>query len=208
MTKQQQLFMGKMKFYHEESKKCHVPPTSGIDSGAGGKYSELLTKMVLGNTSSKGVTSNGNFGGFDTRKKIGGKWETFETKTGCGEVAVIREDGSIVKKTATFVIYAVNSGDINISNYYVFKTETWFTLFEENNLFRRKSSTQETKKAKKENRSPRYDRISIQTFKTSKKKMSIIEDILYLGVPLLNVIDRIDLINKKIDVSGIENMFI
>lgn len=208
MSKKQDYFMKKMKYYLEESKRCHVPPTEGIDSGAGGKYSELLTKLTLGNTSSRGVTSNGNFSGFDTRKKIGGKWETFETKVGCGEVAVIREDGSIIKKTAKFIIYAVNSGDINISNYYVFKTETWYTLFEENHLFRLKSSTQETKKAKKENRLPRYDRLSIQTIKNSKKKMSIVEDILYLGVPLFNVIDRIDFINKKIDVSGIESMFI
>ena len=208
MSKKQNYFMEKMKFYYEESKKCHVSPTEGIDSGAGGKYSELLTKMILGNTSSRGVTSNGNFGGFDTRKKIGGKWETFETKVGCGEVGVIREDGTVIKKSASFMIYARNSGDTDISHYSVFKMNTWYELFESNELLREKYSSPEGKKAKREGRKPRNDRITIQTINTSQKKIKIVDDIISMGVPLISLVDRIDAINKKIDVSGIEDMFI
>lgn len=175
----QQVFMDVMKGYSVKAKGCHVRPTKGVDNGAGGKLAETFVKMLLENTRGKGISPAGK--GYDTIKKINGKMTTVEIKSGCGELARII-DGVPVFKSAKYICYCPISGITDIKSYRVFKTETFISLLEGAGLLRLKISTAEYKTAKLENRQPKHDRITIQTFSTSAKKTALMEDIMSIGM--------------------------
>lgn len=186
MTKKQQIFMNVMKDYSKKAKSCHTKPTKGIDNGAGGKLAEMFIKMLVENTRGKGVSAAGL--GYDTLKKIQGKMTTIEVKSGCGELAKI-VDGIPVFKTAKYVCYCPFSGITDIKSYRVFETKVFLSLLENAGLLRLKISTAEYKTAKNENREPKHDRITIQTFTNSAKKMALMEDIMSTGVSVNEFFD-------------------
>lgn len=178
MTKQQ-VFMNVMKGYSKKAKSCHVKPTKGVDNGAGGKLSEMFIKMLLENTRGKGVSAAGS--GYDTMKKIHGKMTTIEIKSGCGELAKII-DGVPIFKSAKYICYCPFSGITDIKGYRVFETNTFISLLENAGLIRLKISTAEYKAAKLENRPPKHDRLTIQTFSNSAKKSALMNDIMSTGI--------------------------
>lgn len=185
MTKQQ-VFMNVMKEYSIKAKSCHVKPTKGIDNGAGGKLAETFIKLLLENTRGKGVSAAGS--GYDTIKKINGKMATIEIKSGCGELAKVI-DGVPVFKSAKYICYCPISGITDIKCYKVFETDTFISLLENAGLIRLKISTAEYKTAKIENRQPKHDRITIQTFNNSNKKMALMDDIMSMGISVNNFFD-------------------
>lgn len=178
MSKQQG-FMNVMMDYSKKAKGCHVRPTKGVDNGAGGKLSEMFIKMLLENTRGKGVSPAGS--GYDTKKKIQGKIATIEIKSGCGEIARIIDDVPVFK-TAKYVCYCPFSGITDIKCYKVFEMDTFVSLLKNAGLLRLKISTAEYKSAKIENRPPKHDRITIQTFTTSAKKSALMDDIMSVGM--------------------------
>lgn len=178
MTKQQ-VFMNVMKDYSKKAKSCHVKPTKGVDNGAGGKLSEMFIKMLLENTRGKGVSAAGS--GYDTMKKIHGKMTTVEIKSGCGELAKIVNDVPVFK-SAKYICYCPISGITDIKCYKVFETDTFISLLENAGLIRMKISTAEYKAAKIENRQPKHDRLTIQTFSNSIKKSALMDSIMTMGV--------------------------
>lgn len=182
----QQVFMNVMKGYSEKAKKCHVKPTKGIDNGAGGKLAEIFIKLLLENTRGKGISPAGV--GYDTMKKIHGKMATVEIKSGCGELARMIE-GVPVYKSAKYICYCPISGITDIKCYKVFETNTFISLLENAGLIRMKISTAEYKAAKIENRPPKHDRITIQTFSNSAKKTALMDDILSMGMSVNEFFD-------------------
>lgn len=185
MTKQQ-IFMNVMKDYSKKAKSCHVKPTKGVDNGAGGKLSEMFIKMLLENTRGKGVSPAGM--GYDTMKKIHGKMTTIEIKSGCGELAKII-DGVPIFKSAKYICYCPFSGITDIKGYRVFETDTFISLLESAGLIRMKISTAEYKAAKAENRPPKHDRLTIQTFSNSVTKSALMDDILSMGMSVNEFFD-------------------
>lgn len=181
MGKQQQLFMSMMKGYSEKAKNCHIKPTKGVDNGAGGKLAEAFIKMLLENTKGKCVSSAGS--GYDTKKKIQGKMATVEIKSGCGELAKII-DGNPIFKSAKYICYCPYSGITDIKGYRVFETDTFISLLENAGLIRLKISTAEYKAARIEERPPRHDRITIQTFSNSAKKTALMDEIMSVGMSI------------------------
>lgn len=179
MSKQEKIFMDIMKGYLVKAKDCHVKPTKGIDNGAGGKLAETFIKLLLENTRGKGISPAGM--GYDTMKKIHGKMTTIEIKSGCGELARIIE-GVPVYKSAKYVCYCPISGITDIKCYKVFETDTFISLLENAGLIRLKISTAEYKTAKAENRPPKHDRLTIQTFSNSAKKSALMNDIMSMGM--------------------------
>lgn len=182
----QQVFMNVMKDYSKKAKDCHVKPTKGVDNGAGGKLAETFIKMLLENTRGKGISPAGK--GYDTMKKIQGKMTTIEIKSGCGELAKII-DGVPVFKSAKYICYCPYSGITDIKSYRVFETETFISLLENAGLIRLKISTAEYKTAKIENRQPKHDRITIQTFSNSTKKSALMDDIMSMGISVNEFFD-------------------
>lgn len=182
----QQVFMNVMKGYSVKAKYCHVKPTKGIDNGAGGKLAETFIKLLLENTRGKGVSASGV--GYDTKKKIHGKMATIEIKSGCGELAKII-DGVPIFKSAKYICYCPYSGITDIKCYKVFETDTFISLLEDAGLIRLKISTAEYRTAKVENRPPRHDRITIQTFSNSTKKSALMNDIMSMGISVNEFFD-------------------
>lgn len=185
MTRQQ-IFMNVMKDYSVKAKGCHVKPTKGIDNGAGGKLAETFIKLLLENTRGRGVSAAGS--GYDTMKKIHGKMATIEIKSGCGELAKI-VNGIPVFKTAKYICYCPISGITDIKCYKVFETEVFISLLENAGLIRLKTSTAEYRTAKIENRLPKHDRLTIQTFSNSAKKMALMDDIMSMGMSVNSFFD-------------------
>lgn len=182
----QQAFMNVMKEYSVKAKGCHVKPTKGIDNGAGGKLAETFIKLLLENTRGKGVSPAGL--GYDTIKKINGKMTTIEIKSGCGELAKIVNDVPVFK-SAKYICYCPFSGITDIKCYKVFETEVFISLLESAGLIRLKISTAEYKAAKAENRPPKHDRLTIQTFSNSAKKMTLMDNIMSMGMSVNSFFD-------------------
>lgn len=182
----QQVFMNVMKEYSVKAKGCHVKPTKGIDNGAGGKLAEAFIKLLLENTRGKCVSPAGL--GYDTIKKINGKMTTVEIKSGCGELAKIVNDVPVFK-SAKYICYCPISGITDIKCYKVFETDTFISLLENAGLIRLKISTAEYKAAKAENRPPKHDRLTIQTFSNSAKKTALIDDIMSMGISVNSFFD-------------------
>lgn len=151
-------------------------PEKGVNSGAAGRCFELAVKYMFSNFRGMRIAAPGRY---DTLKKVGAAWETFEMKTGAGELAVLDENGKIIRSCmkSNYIIYApVFYPDSFVGlQAYVLPMKTFLKVLYETGLVRTKKSTQMVKKPK-ELQYP--DRLAIQTFSTSQKKTDALFDAL------------------------------
>lgn len=154
----------------------HQVPTKGVNSGANGRAFEQAVKVALHNYRSKGITAANRA---DTIKKIDGVIQSIEIKQGAGELATLNEYGEIV--TTIFkrdlIVYApeYEASDNVLQTAYVMSTNTFMKVLDEAGLIRYKKTSSMTKRDKEEQYN---DRMAIQTFTNSQKKLNLFYDLL------------------------------
>lgn len=164
-----------------ESINPYVRPTRNIDSGVNGKLFEAEVKKALNNIKGKIVSSQTRV---DTMK-----WGMrHEIKSGCGELAVLDENGNIIKWVfnSDVIIYApfFEAGDDVEMCSYVLKPEDFHQALVEANLIRLKATTPMNREKQAGNHWY-YDRLAIQTYKTSNRAVNRWYDALEkYGIPL------------------------
>lgn len=142
------------------------------DNGNNGKALEILVKLALNNFNFSGVSKNGRV---DTIKN-GVK---YEIKTNCGELATLDENGEIIKSSLLKSDYIIYSMDYSFDNnatfldilddvlfsFYVIPVTDFMEILKDNGLLRTKKSTYAIR-----NNLSYNDRLTIQSYKNSKKK--------------------------------------
>ena len=151
-----------------ESINPYIRPTKKVDSGINGKLFEAEIKKALSNTNGKAVSSPTRA---DSRK-----WGmSHEIKTGCGELAILDENGDVVKWVfnSDIIIYApfFEAGDDVEMCSYVLRPDDFHKALIEANLIRKKVSTPMNSE-KQEGNEWYYDRMAIQTYKNSNKAIN------------------------------------
>lgn len=150
------------------------------NSGARGRLFEALIKYDLGTYNFNGMAARSGL--VDIKKTINEKMRSIEAKTGAGELGTISPDGKksipLLKKYG--IIYAPEF-DINLpacrQAYFLTPKEFW-NILEECGLIRYKTSSSVTRAAKQGLIEKYYDRIAIQTFTNSAKKIDQFYDLL------------------------------
>lgn len=155
----------------------HCKPTTGIDSGRGGKTFEALVKLYLDNYRFKGIASPE--GKTDTKKRIDGKVAKIEVKCNAFEIERLDENGAVTYsiRNNDYIVYAPDFDDrapVELQAY-VIPAELFIEELENAGCIRLKMSTPMTAR-KKAGEPFFYDRISIQN--NSIKKLNLIYDIL------------------------------
>ena len=163
-----------------ESINPYVRPTKQIDSGVNGKLFEAEVKKALNNTRGKVVSAQTRV---DTTK-----WNMrHEIKSGCGELAVLDENGNIKKWVfnSDIIIYApfFEAGDDVKMCSYVLKPEHFHKALIEANLIRLKATTPMIKR-KKSGEEWFYDRMAIQSYKSNRAINRWYDALEKYGIPL------------------------
>ena len=164
---------------YTKANNCHVKPTTGINSGNEGRTVELAVKLALDNY--RGAQAISAATRKDTFKSLDGVKTSFEIKSGCGVLANIDENGNYygTMLKSEYVIY-VPEYDINLPvtcQAYVLLVEDFIEILQEIGLIRLKmSGAQYCNGQRKEGAF--YDRLTIQTFKNSKRKTALLYEAL------------------------------
>lgn len=155
----------------------HCKPTTGIDSGRGGKTFEALVKLYLDNYRFKGIASAE--GKTDTRKRINGEIAKIEIKCNAFEIERLDENGEVIYsiRNNDYIVYAPDYNECAPVEMqaYVIPAELFIDKLYECGCVRLKMTTPMTAR-KKAGEPFFYDRISIQN--NSIKKLNMIYDIL------------------------------
>ena len=155
----------------------HCTPTTGIDSGRGGKTFEALVKLYLDNYRFKGIASAE--GKTDTRKRINGEIAKIEIKCNAFEIERLDENGKVIYsiRNNDYIVYAPDYNECAPVEMqaYVIPAELFIDKLYECGCVRLKMTTPMTAR-KKAGEPFFYDRISIQN--NSIKKLNMIYDIL------------------------------
>lgn len=155
----------------------HCKPTTGIDSGRGGKTFEALVKLYLDNYRFKGIASPE--GKTDTKKRIDGKIAKIEVKCNAFEIERLDENGAITYsiRNNDYIVYAPDYNEFAPVEMqaYVIPAELFVDKLFECGCVRLKMTTPMAAR-KKAGEPFFYDRISIQN--NSIKKLNLIYDIL------------------------------
>ena len=158
-------------YYTEKAKATpwEATPTVGVDNGIGGKCFEVCTVAEIVKRC-KGVKSTG-------RCDLTLKGTTYELKTGCGELGKItyNADGKEVIhiRKVDFYVYApeYNENYNALQQAYVISQNDFLSLLDDIGLIRYKKSSYAVK-----NGFDRPDKITIQSFKNSRKKYNALYD--------------------------------
>lgn len=178
MTTRQQQAMSKLKAYNDYANNIEVHTRakegSHIHSGAHGVSFEMAVKIELGNY--RFVSNASKMGHRDTIKKLNGDWVSFEIKQGSGELATIDENGDIKRSvfSADYVIYAPDyrpNDDVR-KMAYILTGENFAKAVEVAGMARFKKSTAMTRWEKANDEEGYYDRITLQSFTNSHKKLN------------------------------------
>lgn len=152
-------------------------PTTGIDSGRGGKAFEALVKLYLDNYRFKGIASAE--GRIDTKKRINGEIAKIEIKCNAFEIERLDENGAVTYsiRNNDYIVYAPDYNEFAPVEMqaYVIPAELFVNKLFECGCVRLKMTTPMTAR-KKAGEPFFYDRISIQN--NSIKKLNLIYDIL------------------------------
>ena len=155
----------------------HCKPTTGIDSGRGGKAFEALVKLYLDNYRFKGIASAE--GRTDTKKRINGKIAKIEVKCNAFEIERLDENGAVTYsiRNNDYIVYAPDYNEFAPVEMqaYVIPAELFVDKLFECGCVRLKMTTPMAAR-KKAGEPFFYDRISIQN--NSIKKLNLIYDIL------------------------------
>ena len=155
----------------------HCTPTTGIDSGRGGKTFEALVKLYLDNYRFKGIASAE--GKTDTKKRINGEIAKIEIKCNAFEIERLDENGEVIYsiRNNDYIVYAPDYNEFAPVEMqaYVIPAELFIDKLYECGCVRLKMTTPMTAR-KKAGEPFFYDRISIQN--NSIKKLNMIYDIL------------------------------
>lgn len=157
----------------------YVVPTIGVNSGNVGRLFEMTVKSLMNNYKGNFVSRAGHA---DTTKKVNGKIQSIEIKSGCGELAKIDSNGIHWYKSPI----TVYSYDGTIENAVVMETSHFFDLLEACELIRFKRSSHYNASCGYE-----YDRITIQSFKNSKKKFRLWTETLSNELSLTNWLETL-----------------
>lgn len=174
--------MEKLSNYREYAQHtdCYVTPEKGTNSGSDGRLFEMAVKMCLNNYRFNGVVANN--GCIDTTKTFNGKKHTFEIKSGCGTIAILDEKGNIKNSEllkSEYVIYCPEYFNDSPVSYqaFVFPVNTFLMVLNDCGLLRYKYSGLQyefTKDGTKKRKANAYhDKLTIQTFKNSKRKTDL-----------------------------------
>ena len=155
----------------------YVSPIKGTNSGSDGRLYERKVKAVMHNY--KGATHISKATQQDTIKKLDGVFSSFEIKQGCGVIANITEDGTLygAMLNSDYVIYCpqYNRALPIVTQAYILPTVDFIEILKEIGLIRYKySGNQYCNGERKSNAF--YDRLTIQTFKNSKRKTELLYD--------------------------------
>ena len=178
MTKREEK-IAEVNAYLEKTKAIdyHCTPTTGIDSGRGGKTFEALVKLYLDNYRFKGIASAE--GKTDTRKRINGEIAKIEIKCNAFEIERLDENGKVIYsiRNNDYIVYAPDYNECAPVEMqaYVIPAELFIDKLYECGCVRLKMTTPMTAR-KKAGEPFFYDRISIQN--NSIKKLNLIYDIL------------------------------
>ena len=155
----------------------HCKPTTGIDSGRGGKTFEALVKLYLDNYRFKGIASPD--GKTDTKKRIDGKIAKIEVKCNAFEIERLNENGAVTYsiRNNDYIVYAPDYNEFAPVEMqaYVIPAGLFVDKLFECGCVRLKMTTPMAAR-KKAGEPFFYDRISIQN--NSIKKLNLIYDIL------------------------------
>ena len=155
----------------------HCKPTTGIDSGRGGKTFEALVKLYLDNYRFKGIASAE--GKTDTKKRVDGKIAKIEIKCNAFEIERLDENGAVTYsiRNNDYIVYAPDFNEFAPVEMqaYVIPAELFVDKLFECGCVRLKMTTPMAAR-KKAGEPFFYDRISIQN--NSIKKLNLIYDIL------------------------------
>ena len=155
----------------------HCKPTTGIDSGRGGKTFEALVKLYLDNYRFKGIASPD--GKTDTKKRIDGKIAKIEVKCNAFEIERLDSNGAVTYsiRNNDYIVYAPDYNEFAPVEMqaYVIPAELFVDKLFECGCVRLKMTTPMAAR-KKAGEPFFYDRISIQN--NSIKKLNLIYDIL------------------------------
>ena len=155
----------------------HCKPTTGIDSGRGGKAFEALVKLYLDNYRFKGIASAE--GKTDTKKRVDGKIAKIEIKCNAFEIERLDENGAVTYsiRNNDYIVYAPDYNEFAPVEMqaYVIPAELFVDKLFECGCVRLKMTTPMAAR-KKAGEPFFYDRISIQN--NSIKKLNLIYDIL------------------------------
>ena len=155
----------------------HCKPTTGIDSGRGGKTFEALVKLYLDNYRFKGIASAE--GKTDTKKRINGEIAKIEIKCNAFEIERLNENGAVTYsiRNNDYIVYAPDYNEFAPVEMqaYVIPAELFVDKLFECGCVRLKMTTPMAAR-KKAGEPFFYDRISIQN--NSIKKLNLIYDIL------------------------------
>ena len=155
----------------------HCKPTTGIDSGRGGKTFEALVKLYLENYRFKGIASPE--GRTDTKKCINGEIAKIEIKCNAFEIERLDENGAVTYsiRNNDYIVYAPDYNEFAPVEMqaYVIPAELFVDKLYECGCIRLKMTTPMAAR-KKAGEPFFYDRISIQN--NSIKKLNLIYDIL------------------------------
>ena len=178
MTKREEK-IAEVNAYLEKTKAIdyHCTPTTGIDSGRGGKTFEALVKLYLNNYRFKGIASAE--GKTDTRKRINGEIAKIEIKCNAFEIERLDENGEVIYsiRNNDYIVYAPDFNEFAPVEMqaYVIPAELFIDKLYEYGRVRLKMTTPMTAR-KKAGEPFFYDRISIQN--NSIKRLNMIYDIL------------------------------
>ena len=148
---------------------CETTPTVGIDNGIGGKCFEVCTVAEIVKRCN-GVKPTG-------KCDMTYKGDSYELKTGCGELGKITYNASgkeaIHIRKVDFYVYApeYNENYNALQQAYVIPQSDFLSLLDDIGLIRYKKSSYAVK-----NGFDRPDKITIQSFKNSKKKYNALYD--------------------------------
>ena len=155
----------------------HCKPTTGIDSGRGGKTFEALVKLYLDNYRFKGIASAE--GRTDTKKRINGEIAKIEIKCNAFEIERLDENGAVTYsiRNNDYIVYAPDYNEFAPVEMqaYVIPADLFVDKLFECGCIRLKMTTPMAAR-KKAGEPFFYDRISIQN--NSIKKLNLIYDIL------------------------------
>ena len=155
----------------------YIVPTKGINSGSDGRLYERKVKTALRNY--KGAMHISKATQQDTIKKLDGVFSSFEIKQGCGTIANITEEGTLYGSmlNSDYVIYCpqYNRALPIVTQAYILPTLDFIDILKDIGLIRYKySGNQYCNGERKTNAF--YDRLTIQTFKNSKRKTELLYD--------------------------------
>lgn len=157
----------------------NVKPTKGTNSGCGGRTFEYAVKLALGNI--KGAAHISAAAQKDTVKTLEGLKKSFEIKSGCGVIANINESGeyygAMLKSDYTIYCPEYDETAPVFVQAYVIPTTDFIAMLQDLGLLRLKmSGAQYENGAKKDG--AYYDRLTIQSFKNSKRKTAALYEAL------------------------------